>query len=113
MIGLIEFIGLGNVTNHKDGKNPSQAIILKFKPWEQREEIYRAQEQSKNGQQIGLDLTTCRVKLLSHAIEKIKGKSDIKFTFPDINCRHCLRMKNHRERYFNRYEDLENLLHCL
>ena len=103
---------IGKVTNHKDGKNPSQAIILKFRPWKQREEIYRARKSLKNGQRIGLDLTTRRVKLLSYATEKIKGKPDIKFAFADINCRLCLRMKNDSVRYCNKYEDLENLLQC-
>ena len=103
---------IGKVTNHKDGKNQSQAIILKFRSWKQREEIYRAWKSLINGQRIGLEITTRRVKLLSHATEKIKGKPAIKFAFADLNCRLCLRM-NDSVRYFNKYKDVETSCNVL
>ena len=68
---------IGKVTNDKIGKNASQAIILKLRSWKQSEEIYCARKSLKHGQRLGLDLTTCRVKLLSHATKKNKGKPGI------------------------------------
>ena len=59
---------------------------------------------------VSVDLTKRHYLVFREARELIKNNDDIDFAFADINCSLGFRYKNGSFRYFNRENELHNLI---
>ena len=85
-------------TNKKSGKKV-KSIIVKFRSWKARQRFYKgrtwyyADSLKKPGFIVSVDLPKRRYLLLTKAKGLIKGNSNIKYVYSDINCSLALRFK--------------------
>ena len=102
-------------TDKKSGKKV-KSIIVKFRSWKARQRFYKgrprhyADSSKKPGFTVSVDLTKRRYLLLTKAKGLIKGNSNIKYVYSDINCSLALRFKDDSFKYFNRERELLSLL---
>ena len=76
---------------NEDGKvTDQQQVIVKFKSWSSRTQVYRARKRSKN-LKYRVDLRKRRLSLLAKAREMPKGIPEVDFAFSHVNCRLALR----------------------
>ena len=95
-----------------------KSIIVKFKSWKARTQLYKARPRfRKDGKKkprqnfsISVDLTKRRYKLLSEAKGIVKDINAINFAFADINCSLGLRCNDGSFEYFNSEQELHALI---
>ena len=88
-----------------------QAIIVKFKGFKERTNVYRARSKRKDSKiKISLDLTQRRAALLHDAYVKTESDPKVKFVFADINCSLCLHTNDNKWRFFNSDKELDKIL---
>ena len=93
-----------------------KSIIVKFRSWKGRQRFYKgrpryyADSSKKPGFTISAELTKRRYLLLTKAKRLIKGNSNIKYVYSDINCSLALRFKDDSFKYFNSERELLSLL---
>ena len=66
-------------------KKKCKAIIVRFATFRHRTSVYWARKKIRNNVKIRLDLTKERHALLLGANNLVKGYSDVRFCFVDIN----------------------------
>ena len=88
-------------TDKNSGKKV-KSIIVKFRLWKSRQgrPRYYADSSKKPGFTVSVDLTKRRYLLLTKAKRLIKGNSNIKYVYSDINCSLALRSKDDSFKYF-------------
>ena len=102
-------------TDKNSGKKV-KSIIVKFRSWKARQRFYKgrprhyADSSKKPGFTVSVDLTKRRYLLLTKAKGLIKGNSNIKYVYSDINCSLALRFKDDSFKYFNSERELLSLL---
>ena len=102
-------------TDKNSGKKV-KSIIVKFRSWKARQRFYKGlprhyvDSSKKIGFTVSVDLTKRRYLLLTKAKGLIKGNSNIKYVYSDINCSLALRFKDDSFKYFNRERELLSLL---
>ena len=102
-------------TDKNSGKKV-KSIIVKFRSWKARQRFYKgrprhyADSLKKPGFTVSVDLTKRRYLLLTKAKGLIKGNSNIKYVYSDINCSLALRFNDDSFKYFNGGRELLNLL---
>ena len=102
-------------TDKNSGKKV-KSIIVKFRSWKARQRFYKgrprnyADSSKKPGFTVSVDLTKRRYLLLTKAKGLIKGNSNIKYVYSDINCSLALRFNDDSFKYFNGERELLNLL---
>ena len=90
--------------------NKYQQIIVKFKNFSSRTQVYRARKR-KAKISVRLDLTKRRLDLRNSAYERVKEHPKINFVCADINCSLCICFRgNGGFKYFNTMEELEKIL---
>ena len=105
---------------YKDRNSGKQvkSIIVKFKSWKSRQQLYNARPRVQNDGKkkprqnfsISVDLTRRRYNLLSEARGIVKDINAINFAFTDINCSLGLRFNNGSFEYFNSKQELHDLI---
>ena len=93
---------------NKNGK-AFQQINVKIQGFVPQAKVYRARKH-KADIAIHLDLTKRRYLLLKDAYGKAKNCASVDFTYGDINCLLCFRLKNGNRKFFNSLEELERSL---
>ena len=102
-------------TDKNSGKKV-KPIIVKFRSWKARQRFYKgrprhyADSSKKPGFTVSVDLTKRRYLLLTKAKGLIKGNSNIKYVYSDINCSLALRFKDYSFKYLNSERELLSLL---
>ena len=102
-------------TDKNSGKKV-KSIIVKFRSWKARQRFYKgrpryyADSSKKPGFTVSIDLTKRRYLLLTKAKGLIKGNSNIKYVYSDINCSLALRFKDDSFKYVNSAIELHRLL---
>ena len=87
--------------------NKYQQIIVKFKNFSSRTQVYRARKR-KAKISVRLDLTKRRSDLRNSAYERVREHPKINFVCADINCSLCVCLRgNGGFKYFNTMEELE------
>ena len=99
---------VGKVTGTENTR-PRQ-MIVKFKSWDIRTQLYKGRKSLPNNQKVSLDLTKRRFALKMLAIEKVKNTEKAEYAFSDINCSLCLKLSSGEYRYFNTEEELDTIL---
>ena len=97
---------LGRV--HRISKSNND-LIARFTTFRRRTLFYRKRKTLK-GKSVHLDLTKSRLKLLSDAKNLISSRSDIAFSYADINCRCKVRYSDSKELFFESISNLEDIL---
>ena len=93
-----------------------KSIIVKFRSWKARQRFYKGQSRyyadssKKPGFTVSVDFTKRRYLLLIKAKGLIKGNSNIKYVYSDIDCSLALRFKDDLFKYFNSKRELLSLL---
>ena len=96
----------------------TQSIIVKFKDWKSRQELYKARPKyfvngkKKPGRKFSItpDLTIRRYNLLKKAKGQIKDKSEFSYALIDTNCSLALKIKDGPYRYFNSDKELNDII---
>ena len=107
-------IGLA-YTDKNSGKKV-KSIIFKLRSWKDRQRFYKGRPMyyadcsKKPGFTVSVDLTKRRYLLLTKAKGLIKGNSNIKYMYSDINWSLALRFKDDSFKYFNSEKELLSLL---
>ena len=102
-------------TDKNSGKKV-KSIIVKFRSWKARQRFYKgrprhyADSSKKPGFTVSVDLTKRRYLLLTKAKGLIKGNSNIKYVYSDINCSLALRFNDDSFKVFNSERELLSLL---
>ena len=102
-------------TDKNSGKKV-KSIIVKFRSWKARQRFYKGQPRycadssKKPGFTVSVDLTKRRYLLLTKAKGLIKGNSNMKYVYSDINCSLALRFNDDSFKYFNSERELLSLL---
>ena len=102
-------------TDKNSGKKV-KSIIVKFRSWKAPQRFYKgrpryyADSSKKPGFTVSVDLTKRRYLLLTKAKVLIKGNSNMKYVYSDINCSLALRFKDDSFKYFNSERELLSLL---
>ena len=102
-------------TDKISGKK-AKSVIVKFRSWKARQRFYKgrlrhyADSSKKPGFTVSVDLTKRRYLLLTKAKGLIKGNSNIKYVYSDINCSLALRFNDDSFNYFNSERELLSLL---
>ena len=100
---------IGKIQNN-NGKSV-QSIIVKFKGFQSRTDVYRARSKNKDSKvKIRLDLTHRRSVLLEKAYAKTEGNVKVKFVFADINCSLCVHTSDGQWKYFNSMDEFERII---
>ena len=103
-------LGLSYTDKNSDKKVTS--IIAKFRSWEACQRFYKgrpryyADSSKKPGFTVSVDLTKRRYLLLTKAKGLIKGNSNIKYVYSDINCSLALRFNDDSFKLFNSEREL-------
>ena len=93
-----------------------KSILVKFRSWKARQRFYNGQSRyyadssKKPSFTVSVDLTKRRYLLLIKAKGLIKGNSNIKCVYSDINCSLSLRFKDDLLKHFNSKRELLSLL---
>ena len=77
-----------------------QQVIVKFKSWSSRTQVYRARKRSKN-LKYRVDLTKRRLSLLAKAREMTKAIPEVDFAFSDLSCRLAFRLTSGEFKFSN------------
>ena len=91
---------IGLLYTDKNSGKKVKSIIVKFGSWKARQRFYKgrpryyADSSKKPGFTVSVDLTKRRYILLTKAKGLIKGNSNIKYVYSDINCSLALRFKD-------------------
>ena len=98
----------------KNSEKKIKSIIIKFKLWKSRQQLYNARpqiERKKPGQNftISVDLRRMRYLLLKKARGAIKDNETINFVFPDVNCSLGARLNDGSFKYFSNDDELLNV----
>lgn len=106
---------VGKVKQDDKGKDLPRAIIVKFKSWTSRTEVYQKRpkkkgKDTKGGVRFNLDLTKRRLKLKFKAIDATKDMEVVDFVFADVNCSIGMRLKSGKFLFFNSDYELDEIL---
>ena len=109
---------IGKEYSDKTTGKKVKSIIVKFKPWKSRQQLYNSRprfdknRKKKPGQNftISVDLTKRRYELLMKASGLIKDNDAIDFVFSDINCSLGVKFNNDSFKYFNSEQELHNII---
>ena len=102
-------------TDKNSGKKV-KSIIVKFRSWKVHQRVYKGQPRyyadssKKPGFTVSVDLIKRRYILLTKAKGLIKGNSNIKSVYSDINCSLALRFNDDLFKYSNSERELLSLL---
>ena len=96
-------------TNEDGTVTDQQQVIVKFKSWSSRTQVYRARKRSKN-LKYRVDLTKRRLSLLAKAREVTKGIPEVDFAFSDVNCRLAFRLTSGEFKFFNSETEIANVI---
>ena len=102
-------------TDKNSGKK-LKSTIVKFRSWKARQHFYKgrsrhyADSSIKPGFTVSVDLTKRRYLILTKAKGFIKGNSNIKYMYSDINCSLALKFNDDSFKYFNSERELLSLL---
>ena len=84
-------------------------MIVKFKSWSSRTEVYHARKKSKN-LKYRVDLTKRCLSLLVMVREMAKGIPEIDLAFSDVNCRLAFRLTSGEFKFFNSQTEIANVI---
>ena len=113
---LIDIDGIGLPYTDKNSGKKMKSIIVKFRSCKARQRFYKgrpryyADSSKKPGFTVSVDLTKRRYLLLTKAKGLIKGNSNIKYVYSDINCSLALRFNDDSFKVFNSERELLSLL---
>ena len=96
-------------TNEDGTVTDQQQVIVKFKSWSSRTQVYRARKRSKN-LKYRVDLMKRRLSLLAKAREMTKGIPEVDFAFSDVNCRLAFRLTSAEFKFFNSETEIANVI---
>ena len=102
-------------TDKNSGKKV-KSIVVKFRSWKACQHFYKgrpryyADSLKKPGFTVLVDLTKRRYLLLTKAKGLVKGNSNIKYAYSDINCSLAFRFKDDSFKYFNSERELLSFL---
>ena len=94
------------------GVSIRQQVIVRFKLWKSRTEVYRNRKKSKSLRH-NVDLTKRRVNLLAKARQSTKHMDGIDYVFADINCRLNVKFNDGKFKVFNSETELANIISSL
>ena len=95
---------------NKDGMaTDPQQVIVKFKSWSSRTQVYRAHKRSKN-LKYRVDLMKRHLSLLAKAREMTKGIPEVDFAFSYVNCRLAFRLTSGEFKLFNSETEIVNVI---
>ena len=83
---------IGAVGEDPSTKKKYQPIIVRFKTWQHRTQVYRARKSTKKFQ-VRLDLTRKRAKLLGKPNEQLKARAGC-YALADVNCRLSVKLED-------------------
>ena len=86
-----------------------QQVIVKFKSWSSRTQVYLARKRSKN-LKYRVDLTERRLSLLAKDREMTKAIPEADFGFSDVNCRLAVRLTSSEFKVFNSETEIANVI---
>ena len=109
---------VGREYMNKISKKKVKSIIVKFKSWKARQQLYNARPRVKKDDKkkprqnfsISVDLTRRRYQLFSEAKGIVKDINAMNFAFVNINCSLGVRYDNGFFDYFNSEQELHNII---
>ena len=110
---------LGKPYKNESSGLTMKPIIINFKSWRYRQNVYRNQpmrfengkkKPGENSFSVSLDLTKRRYNLLKFAQGIVKEMDNVSFVCADVNCSLAIRFKNGIIKHFNSEYEFRSLL---
>ena len=110
---------LGKPYKNESSGLTMKPIIIKFKSWRYRQNVYRNQpmrfengkkKPGENSFSVSLDLTNRRYNLLKFAQGIVKEMDIVSFVCADVNCSLAIRFNNGTVKCFSSEYELRSLL---
>ena len=110
---------IGKPYKNKSSGLTIKRIIIKFRPWRYRQNVYRNRPRSfENGKKkpgeisfgVSQDLTKRSYNLLKFSQVTVKEMDNVRFFCADVNCYLAIRLKNGIIKHFNREYEFRSLL---